>query len=163
MYLQVIFIFFKGFVKGETKLASSALLPLLAKFLFSRIINCRSCLVPVGSCIIHSAIAHLGPPPCIPASRSYRVNPRQTVVFHCRRSLPMLAILAISNHPPPAPRLPPNFTQAHPIHPRISRGLHSVVASKPSIRGPRRARFWRAGVEGPPNSPKNRQRVTTYK
>jgi hypothetical protein len=83
------------------------------------------------------------------------------------------------SYPPPAPpRLPPNFTQGHPIHPRISRGSHSAVSSKPSIRGPRRARFWRAGVEGHPipgpptravfrvvgwNTPKDRQRVTTLK
>src|SRR5579864_4560528 len=32
-----------------------------------------------------------------------------------------LALSALSP-PPPAPRLPPNFTQGHPIHPRIGRG-----------------------------------------
>jgi hypothetical protein len=108
---------------------------------FPRLIGFGCCLVHNYFCTIHSVFAHLGPPPSVflPIFLSL-----------CFSGHPITRLPDLPTTPPPAPRLPPNFTQGHPIHPRISRGLHSAVAAKPSIRGPRRARFWRAGVEGHP-------------
>src|SRR5437588_12964985 len=59
MAIQVVLVSFKGVVKGQTQLASSGLLPLLAKFLFPYWINFGGCFVHDNSCAMHSAFAHL--------------------------------------------------------------------------------------------------------
>src|SRR6476660_6553605 len=60
--LHVVLVFFKGVVEGQAKLASSALLPILAILFFPRLIGFRCCLIHHYSCTIHSVFAHLEPP-----------------------------------------------------------------------------------------------------
>src|SRR5579864_5328180 len=109
-------------------MTSPGLLPFVAKFLFPRLIG-------LGGCTIHSAIAHFLPP-----------HPHLISLSLC-----------FSDHPisrsPDYPRpLPPGF---HPITPKFTQytqesaeGCTLRSLQNPRIRGPRRTRFWHAGVEG---------------
>src|SRR5579871_255745 len=126
MCLEIILVFLEGVVKGETELASSGLRPLLAKFRFSRLVDFCSCMIHIGSCVIHSAFAHLEP-----SSLHSRI-PLMSGESSPNRYFSIPAIFANIGNPgnlftlPPCPRLPPNFTRAHPIHPRIGRGSQPI-------------------------------------